>query len=431
MMRKIMEFLEKYFVPVAGRIGSQRHLVAIRDGFVTIMPLILIGSLAVLFNNFPIPGWANFMKGIFGEQWNSFGGTLWNGTFAIMSLLVVFTISYHLAKSYDKDGLTAGVVSFGSLLMLYAGSGKDWALPFAYLGAQGLFVSLFVALVVTEIFVKLMGNKRLVIKMPDTVPPAVGRSFAALLPSLIIFVIFGALKLVLIAVGVPDVHQFIFELIQKPLLGLASSLPAALLVVFLVHLLWFFGLHGTNILLPITTALFLPLMEANVKSFQAGQAAQNIVTSSFFDTFVYMGGAGTSVCLLIAILIVGRREENRAKAKLGVGMAAFNINEPVLFGVPLVLNPIYLIPFILLPVLLTVISYSAIAIGIVPKTIAIVHWTMPPFISGFLATGSIMGVLLQIVNIAIGIIIYIPFVLAAEKHASRLERVNSSNSIDA
>lgn len=430
-MKRIMEFLEKYFVPVAGRIGSQRHLVAIRDGFVTIMPLILIGSLAVLFNNFPIPGWADFMKGIFGEQWNSFGGTLWNGTFAIMSLLVVFTISYHLAKSYDKDGLIAGVVSFGSLLMLYAGSTKDWALPFGYLGAQGLFVSLFVALVATEIFVKLMGNKRLVIKMPDTVPPAVGRSFAALLPSFIVFIIFGALKLVLNAVGIPDIHQFIFELIQKPLLGLASSLPAALLVVFLVHLLWFFGLHGTNILLPITTALFLPLMEANVKAFQAGQAAQNIVTSSFFDTFVYMGGAGTSICLLIAILIVGRREENRVKAKLGVGMAAFNINEPVLFGVPLVLNPIYLIPFILLPVILTVISYSAIAIGLVPKTIAIVHWTMPPFVSGFLATGSIMGVLLQIVNIAIGIIIYIPFVLAAEKQASRLERVSSTNTVDA
>jgi cellobiose PTS system EIIC component len=166
-MKKIMEFLEKYFVPFAGKVGSQRHLVAIRDGFVAIMPLILVGSLAVLFNNLPIPGWANFMKSIFGDQWNSFGGTLWNGTFAVMSLLVVFTTSYNLARSYEKDGLTAGVVSLASLLMLYAGSAKDWAIPFAFLVAQGLFVALFVALVATEIFVKLMGNKKLVIKMPD------------------------------------------------------------------------------------------------------------------------------------------------------------------------------------------------------------------------------------------------------------------------
>jgi PTS system cellobiose-specific IIC component len=430
-MKGLINFLEKYFVPVAGKVGSQRHLVAIRDGFVTIMPLILVGSLAVLFNNLPIPGWADFMKSIFGEKWNTFGGTLWNGTFAIMSLLVVFSISYNLAKSYDKDGLTAGVVSFGSLLMLYAGSAKDWAIPFGYLGAQGLFVALFVAIVATELFVKLMGNKRLVIKMPEGVPPAVGRSFAALLPSLIVLVIFGFLKIALDAVGIPDIHKFIFDLIQKPLIGLASSLPAALLVVFLVHLLWFFGLHGTNILLPITSALFLPLMEANVKAFQAGQAAEHIVTSSFFDTFVYMGGAGTSICLLIAILIVGKREDNKAKAKLGIAPAAFNINEPVLFGMPLVLNPIYVIPFILLPVALTITSYAAIAIGLVPKTVAIVHWTMPPIISGFLATGSVMGIVLQLINIAIGIIVYMPFVLVAEKHAREMEYSNNSSTINA
>lgn len=430
-MKRVIEFLEKYFVPFAGKVGSQRHLVAIRDGFVAIMPLILVGSLAVLFNNFPIPGWADFMKGIFGEKWNSLGGTLWNGTFAIMSLLVVFTISYNLAKSYDKDGLTAGVVSFGSLLMLYAGSAKDWAIPYGYLGAQGLFVALFVSLVATELFVKLMGNKRLVIKMPDGVPPAVGRSFAALLPSLIVLALFGVFKIVLDLIGIPDIHQFIFKLIQEPLMGPASSLPAALLVVFLVHLLWFFGLHGTNILLPITTALFLPLMEANVKAFQAGEAAQNIVTSSFFDTFVYMGGAGSSICLLIAILIVGKRQENKVKAKLGIAPAAFNINEPVLFGMPLVLNPIYVIPFVFLPVVLTIISYGAMYVGIVPKTIAIVHWTVPPIISGFLATGSVWGIALQLVNICIGILFYMPFVMVSEKHAKELEFKNNSNSLNA
>lgn len=430
-MKKIIAFLEKYFVPFAGKVGSQRHLVAIRDGFVAIMPLILIGSFAVLFNNFPIPGWADFMKSIFGEKWNSLGGTIWNGSFAIMSLLVVFSISYSLAKSYDKDGLAAGMVSFGSLLMLYAGSTKDWAIPYGFLGAQGLFVSLFVAIVATEIFVKLMGNKKLVINMPDGVPPAVGRSFAALLPSLITIVLFAAFKLVLDAIGVPDVHNFIFTTIQKPLLGLASSLPAALLVVFLVHLLWFFGLHGTNILLPITTALFLPLIQDNVAAFQAGKAAEHIVTASFFDTFVYMGGAGTAICMLVAIFIVGRREDNKAKAKVGIGPSLFNINEPVLFGMPLVLNPIYVIPFICTPLVLTLVSYFATAIGLVPKTIAIVHWTMPPLVSGFLATGSVMGVVLQLVNLAIGILLYLPFVLVAEKHAREAEIRKNSNSLNA
>ena len=423
-MKKVIEFLEKYFVPIAGKIGSQRHLVAIRDGFVAIMPLLLVGSLAVLFNNLPIPGWSNLMTNIFGKDWTTFGGTLWNGTFAIMSLLVVFTTSYSLARSYDKNGIAAGVVSFGSLLMLYAGSSKDWAIPYAYLGAQGLFVALFVAVLATEIFVKLMGNKRLVIKMPDEVPPAVSRSFAALIPSFVVFIIFGIIR-------VPDIHQAIFTIIQQPLQGLASSLGAALLVVFLVHFLWFFGLHGTNVLLPITSALFLPLMDANIKAFQTHTAAPNIVTSAFFDAFVYMGGAGTSICLLIAILIVGRREENRAKARIGIGPGAFNINEPILFGMPLVLNPIYAIPFILTPVVLTIISYVTIAIGLVPRTIAVTHWTMPPIISGFLATGSVMGAILSLINIAIGVIMYIPFVILSEKHAKQLDATATDNSLNA
>lgn len=430
-MKKIIEFLEKYFVPVAGRIGSQRHLVAVRDGFVAIMPFLMLGSIAVLINGFPIPGWADFMKGIFGEQWNTFGGNIWNGTFAIMSLLVTFSISYSLARSYNSDGLAAGLTSFGTLLMLYAGSAKDWAIPFAYLGAQGLFVALFVSLVATQIFVKLLGNKKFVIKMPEGVPPAVAKSFASIVPAAIVFVIFCIFKLVMTYVGVPDIHDWIFKLIQQPLAGLANSLGSALLIVFLIHLLWFFGLHGANILLPITTLLFMPLMDANIAAFQAGQAATNIITPPFLDGFVYMGGAGSTICLLIALFIIGRRPDNRAKARLGIGPGLFNINEPVLFGMPLVLNPIYLIPFVLTPLVLTVVSYLAILTGIVPHTIALSVWTTPPILYGALSTGSIMGALLSIVNIIIGVIIYLPFVAASEKFARDAEVKAQGNAVKA
>jgi PTS system cellobiose-specific IIC component len=143
-----------------------------------------------------------------------------------------------------------------------------------------------------------------------------------------------------------------------------------------------------------------------------------------------MGGAGTSICLLIAIFIVGKRVDNRAKARVGIAPSLFNINEPVLFGMPLVLNPIYVIPFICTPLVLTLVSYFVTFIGLVPKTIAVVHWTMPPIISGFLATGSVMGVILQLANIAIGILIYMPFVLVAEKHARELDVKNNSNSLN-
>lgn len=428
-MKKLIEFMEKYFVPVAGRIGSQRHLVAIRDGFVTIMPLILVGSFAVLINNFPWVGFQNFMRSVFGESWTSLGGRLWDGSFAIMSLLVAFTIAYNLARHYNSNGVTAGVISFSCLLMLYNGSAADWALPFAFLGAQGLFVAIFVALISTEIFVRLLANKKLVIKMPDSVPPAVAKSFAALIPAAVTMIIFALLRIILVALSVPDVHQAIFKLIQQPLMGLADSLGAALIIVLLVHLLWFFGLHGGNIILPVTSAIFLPLMDANIAAFKAGEQIPNVITSGFFDSFVYMGGSGTTICLLIAMFIAAKRAENRSMAKLGIGPGIFNINEPVLFGVPMVLNPIYVIPFILTPIVITVISWLSIAIGLVPKTIAIPTWTIPPVLNGFLATGSWRGAVLNIVCLIIGVAIYLPFVVISEKYQAKTE-LEAKNTIN-
>lgn len=414
-MKKVIEFLEKYFVPVAGRIGSQRHLVAVRDGFVAIMPLVLAGSFAVLINNLPIQAFQNLMVSVFGEGWKSFGGNVWMGSFAVMSLVIVFSVSYNLAKSYDSNGLAAGLMGFASLMTITQSAADAWAIPYQWTGALGLFVALFVALVSTEIFVRLSNNKKLVIKMPEGVPPAVGRSFAALIPSVITLCVFALIKVLTTAAGMIDIHETIYSVLQAPLQGMANTLPSAMLVAFLVHLLWFFGLHGTNILAPMINAVYLPAIEQNITAFSAGAAIPNIVTAPFFDAFVYMGGAGTTIGLLAAIFIASKRASNRSIAKLATPPALFNINEPILFGMPLVLSAYYAIPFILTPVVLTITSYTAIVIGLVPRTIAIVPWTTPPIIGGFLVTGSVMGSLLQVVNIAIAIAMYLPFIFIAEK----------------
>ncbi|WP_223191839.1 PTS sugar transporter subunit IIC [Propionispora hippei] len=421
-MGPIIAFLEKYFVPVAGRIGSQRHLVAIRDGFVAIMPLIMVGAMAVLLNSFPIEFYQKAMVSIFGEGWKSFGVNLWNGTFAIMSLLVTFSTSYNLAKSYQADGLAAGLVSFGSLLMLYTASEKDWALPFGFLGAQGLFVALFVALVATEVFVRLAGNSKLIIKMPEGVPPAVAKSFASLIPAVIVLTLFCLFKVLTVAVGIPNIHDAIFKAIQAPIAGLADHIGSAMLVAFLVHILWFFGLHGTNILGPLLNAVYLPAINDNVAAFQAGLPIPHIVTMPFFDAFVWMGGAGCTIGLVAAVFIAGKRKSNRNIAQLSAGPVAFNINEPMMFGMPIVLNPIYLIPFVLTPIILTITTYVAISSGIVPRTVAMVPWTTPPVIGGFLVTGSIMGALLSLINLAIAVVLYIPFVILGERHEAKAEQ---------
>lgn len=418
-MNKFMAWMEEHFIPVAARIGSQRHLVAIRDGFVSIMPLIMAGAFATLINNLPVKAYQNFMNNAFGEAWwKGFGGDIWNATFAIMSLLIVFTVSYSLARSYESDGLAAAVVSFASLLMLYKSSGLDWAIPYGYLGTQGLFVSLAVALIVTSIFVKLIGNPKLIIKMPDGVPPAVAKSFAALLPSIIILVLVTSFRHILLTVNISDIHASIFWTIQKPLEGLASSLPALLLIIFVQQLLWFFGLHGSNILAPIINMLFLPLLTANTDAFNAGKAnadIPNIVSSQFLDSYVNLGGSGATICLIIAIYIVSKNKANKTIANLGLAPGLFNINEPVQFGLPMVLNPIYFIPFLLVPIVFAIIGYVFTAIGIVPKIVLLAPWTTPPILGAIMSTSSIRGAIIPIVNIIVGTLIYIPFVAMSDK----------------
>ncbi|MGE8203896.1 PTS sugar transporter subunit IIC [Heyndrickxia sp. NPDC080065] len=405
------------FLEIAGRIGAQRHLVAIRDGFVIIMPLMILGSMVILINNLPINAYQDFMSSLFhGDTWKQFGGSVWTGTFAIVSLLVTFTISYQLARSYDKDGLSAGIVSFAALATIMQPVAEGSGLPLVWAGAQGLFIAIITALVSTEIFTRLLGNEKLMMKMPASVPPAVSKSFAALLPAIITLSIFGLIKVFTIVAGIPDIHQAFFDALQAPISKMANTLWSAIIIALLIHILWFFGLHGSNIMEPVMQTVYLPAIEANAKALEAGQEIPNIVTKPFFDAFMYLGGTGATMALIIAVFIAGRRHKHyRNISGLGAAPGLFNINEPILFGFPIVLNPLLIIPFILTPVVLTVFSYIMIATGIVPKTVAFIPWTTPPVIGGFLATGSWRGAGLALVNLVIAVLIYIPFIKVAER----------------
>ncbi len=407
------------FIEIAGRIGAQRHLVAIRDGFVAIMPLIIIGSLAVLFSNFPPLGkfkLVDVLNNIFGEgNWQTVGGSIWSGTFAIIGLLIAFSVAYNLARSYEIDGLSAGLISAASYIILVPVT-PDGGLDFAWLGARGLFIALILSLLVTELF-RVLLQTRLTIKMPEGVPDGVARSFTALIPGMIILFLIGLFQAFMAVFAETSIFEIIFNAIQEPLQGLGNTLPAALIIAFLTHLLWFFGLHGSNIIGAVIEPLYLPLLEKNSSLFKGGMSAFDvpyIVTKPFLDTFVYMGGAGTTIALFIAIFIVIRKAQKhpyREITKLAAPAGLFNINEPVIFGLPIVLNPAILIPFIFVPVILTLISYFALAIGLVPRTVAMVPWSTPPILSGYLVTGgSWRGIVLQIFNLAVATIIYIPFV---------------------
>ncbi|MBQ3411162.1 MAG: PTS cellobiose transporter subunit IIC [Bacillus sp. (in: Bacteria)] len=428
-MQKFIAFMEKYMVPIAGKIGSQRHLAAIRDGFIAVMPLILVGSMAVLVNGLPIPAFQDFMKDLFGETWTQIGGGMWTGSFGVLALMVAVTTSYNLAKSYGVDGLSAGIISFGALVILTPTTPKEGGLNLAWTGAQGLFVSLIVAILVTEVF-RFFVQRNITIKMPDGVPPAVMKSFAALVPAFVILTGVASIQLAVKLAGT-SVHEYIFNTLQVLLQGLAGTLPSAIVIALLVHVLWFFGLHGPNIVGGIIEPLYLPALEKNIKLFQDGTSAfdcPNFVTKSFFDTFVYLGGSGATLAFLVVVLIVAKSAQLRGVSRLSIGPGAFNINEPVIFGTPIVLNPILFIPFVLTPVVLVITSYTAIYLGWVPKTVAMVPWNVPPIISGYLVTGlHPSGAILQLFNFVIAMAIYFPFVVACDRSVIRTEKAAQGN----
>lgn len=433
-----MNFIESKFVPFFGKIGAQRHLTAIRDGFVSLIPLLTVGSFAVLINNLPFEPYQNFMANTFGDGWKNLCGNIWWGSIAIISIFVAFSVAYNLAKSYDSDGLAAGLISVACYFIFVPQSinvispagesiGAWGNISWGFTNAGGMFVALLVALLSTEVFVRLKKSPKLIINMPDGVPPAVSKSFASLFPGAITLVLFSILSVIFITADT-TFFAFIEKFVGAPMRSVADSFGSALFIPFFTSFLWFFGLHGSNIIGGIIEPILLPLAQANADLVTLGELPKHIVTKPFLDAFVYIGGAGATLCLLIALLIVAKSKMNRSIAKIGVTPGCFNINEVVLYGLPVVLNPIMLVPFILTPMILSGFSYLVIAAGIVPKTmIAMLPWITPPIFSGFLSTGSLAGSVLQIVNIGIGTLIYLPFVIASDRQYLKLEKEESNS----
>lgn len=425
-MNGFMKWMEEKFVPVAGKIGSQRHLAAIRDGFVGIMPIVLAGTFVVLLNN-TIGVWIPAIGAVLGP----INGNVWWGTLAILALLVTFSLGYNLAKSYGEDGLVAGLISVAAFITVLPQAHGDagWGyIHWGYLNAGGIFTGMIVSIVATEIFVKLT-KRGLIIKMPDTVPPAVGKSFAGIIPGFVVLMLFGTLALILSKTEAGNLFDLVFNLIQKPLMAITQGMAAVIIMPILMNLLWFFGVHGANIFEPIMQSVYLPALTENYAAIEAGLKAPHLITKAFFDSFVHIGGSGATLALIIAIfIVVKKRKEYKEVAKLSLPMGIFQINESVIYGLPIVLNPILFIPFLLVPGILSTIAYLATAAGIVPATYVQIPWITPVGFGAYAATGakgigSIMAALLSILNLVIATLIYLPFVKMADKQAIEREKV--------
>jgi PTS system, lactose/cellobiose family IIC component len=432
-MNALINWMEHRFVPIAAKIGSQRHLVAIRDAFISIMPITMAGAVASLINVFvrDLPGmfgmtdFVNLMSPVI-----SVNGNVWWGTTVILSLVFIVALGYNLANSYDVNPLAGGLIAISSYLVTTSQMTLDGSLwgyfHWGAFGASALFTCLFVGLVSTSIYVWLT-KKGFIIKMPDAVPPAVAKAFAAIVPGTITIYVFAIIAFIFNTYVGQSLNDWVFTTIQTPFMIFTQGLPSVIIVTLTVQLLWFFGLHGTNVLGPLLEGAWLTALTENNSAYMGGASISNLPylwTRGSFDAYAWMGGAGCTLALVIALLVFSKREDEKAVAKVSAPMGIFNINEPVTFGLPIVLNPIYLIPWVLITPILVTIAYLFTAVGIIPPVFIQVPWIVPPVFYAFLATGgNFLAAGVALLNFVIAVILWSIFV----KVANRMVDSKSSN----
>lgn len=417
-MNKFMDV----FMNVAGRMAGQRHLNALKDGIILTMPLIIIGSFFLILGFLPIPGYNEFMAGMFGDQWLTKLLYPVDATFNMMGLIAAFGIAYRLAERYGLDAITAGAISLCAFLLAtpfqvpFMGEGATeavmvgGAIPVALMGSKGLFVAMILAIFSTEVY-RFIVQKDIVIKMPDGVPPAVAKSFVALIPGFIVIASVWVVRLVVEYFGINSIHDIVTLVLGKPLGLLGGTLIGSVIAIGLVQLLWSAGLHGMNIVGGVMTPVWLQNTGENMEAFKAGEELPHIFTQQFFEIFVNVGGSGATFGLVLLMLLWSKSKQMKELGKLSAGPGTFMINEPVVFGTPIVMNPLLVIPFFLAPIANVIMTYFAMDLGLVAKPAGVaIPWTTPPIIGGFLATGGhISGGVMQLVNIVVGFFIYLPF----------------------
>ncbi len=460
-MNAFINWMELHFMPIAAKIANQRHLIAIRDGFIAIMPVTMVGSIAVLLNVFfrDLPNqWFgagnSFVSAM--SPLISINGNVYFGSIVILGMAFTISLGYHLAKSYDVNPIAGGVIAFSSVVTcMNQNAVFDYTLPgvdassldvltsaglnavlddagnvvlsgvsgWGYMsqaltGAGGLFTCLIAGMISTMIYVKLM-QKKVTIKLPASVPPAVSNAFASIIPGAIAIYTFGIItQLCVMATGLYP-NDLIIKWIQRPLLGLSQGIFSVVLVSFLIQLFWFFGLHGSNLLAPITEGVYTPALLSNLEVWNSTQSVQDmpyVWTRGSFDAYTMAGGSGCTLALLIAIFIFSKRDDQKAIAKLSAPMGIFQINEPVIFGIPIVLNPIYFIPWLIAAPICSVIAYAFTAFGVIPPVFIQVPWVMPIGIYAFLATGgNLLASLVALLNLGVAFCIWMPFVILANR----------------
>ena len=436
-MEKFDEIANNYLMPIASKLANQKHLASIRDGMVVAIPLSILGGICLILSTPPfkpenlgdwgivsdmLMGWYNW------AQANKAVLQLpYNMSMALMGLFIAFAIAYNLAKKYNLPELNASVISTVVFLIMAAPiekavplsvveAGGELAasayIPMTYLDAKGIFTAIIVAIGCVEI-IRFLFEHNVRIKMPEGVPPAVSSSFDAILPLFICVIVFYGLSLFVQNATNTLFSAMVMNVLAPAVSGLDSLLGICLITI-IAQVFWCFGLHGASITQPVRLPFMQMYLAANLAAYTAGEAIPHTFVQPFWSYIITLGGGGATfgLCLL---LLRSKSKQLKTLGRLSIGPAIFNINEPIIFGTPMVLNPIMMIPFIFVPVVNVIIAYLLMAANLVGRGVIETPWTTPAPIGAALGFMDWKAGVMVIGLIILDMILYYPFLKLYEK----------------
>lgn len=412
--------LSDKLIPAVMKFANMKGIIALKDGILYTLPLTLIGSVFLLLACIPYQPFNDWVTSVLGSSWTDPLWQVFGATFSIVAIVACMAIAYIYAKNEGHEPFAASVIALVVFLIVNKSSlvtekgdtvsgiiDKNWT------GGQGMVTGILVALIVGAAYSWFL-EKKITIKMPEGVPQGVANQFAALIPGAAI-ITGAAIVYIFFKFGLNTTFiEWIFKVLQQPLQGASDSLGGAIVIGALIPFLWWFGIHGAN----VVGGVMGPILQANGLANQAmvdhGQAltvanGAHIMSDQIQGLFITVTGSGLTLGLVLAMIIAGKSSQSKALGKLALIPGLFNINEPVIFGFPIVMNPFMFLPFVIVPTVAAIGSYFAIKIGFLhPFTALSVPWTTPPIISGFILQGW-QGALWQIIVIVWSTIGYYPF----------------------
>ncbi|MDP8162164.1 PTS sugar transporter subunit IIC [Phocoenobacter skyensis] len=420
---RFIAFMNEKVAPTAKRMENQPHISAIRDGFIVVLPFLIVGSFIMILL---IPPFDENTTNSFGQAWWSFahwasdyGWRFFQMSFNAISLFTAASIAYNLAKAYKREPLPAAFLSVMAFLLV-AAPVQNGQMDIKFFGGIGLFSAIFIAIYTVEL-TRLLEYLHIRIKLPKEVPTAVAESLNIVIPILAVLVTLYPFALYIEASTGSTIPQLIMDF-MAPLIKVSDSLGAICLFVFATHLLWFLGINGSLVLMQLWTPFLLQNMAANLSALQAGEPLPFIVTNSFWDFYIVHGASG-GVIALAFLLVFSKSAHLRSIGKIGLVPSFFSIGEPIVYGVPMVVNPMFFIPLIFAPMANAIIAYLILDFNLIHRVYLMAPWTTPAPIGAYLVSGGdIWAPVLSVALIVLDVIIYYPFFKVYERTCIEREK---------